>query len=735
MARTFSLDLPAELVSLEVEGDRLRAECGERDFVMQPPELNLARVALADYDEFEGSTFEERLRASLTELGELTFFDPLEIEVDGRSCLLQQAEVVWDWPDRQAKVFYLIGALPLDQTSAYLMRAFCEVGHKPEFVPLFMDAFRSLRRVRQFRVDGNQLAGHLEAEISELDHALAVSLTAPAAGLPADLSEEDLVGFRLRAHGIYRRGVPVGVFEFDLGYCEDLGISLSNEGWNYSLEFTGSLTLGGGWLRLEGHLTAPLASAPRYEILIAQPFELAPLDWSVYRFGTLAETDGADPASVCHLELEGEDTIGNFANLRSLRLRRGEGPLPAVLSNLTQLESLEVWDRPLTTLPDLSRLTRLHRVSLNHCDLATTPASLWRLPRLTYLNLEYNRLTELPAAVDLPELISLELANNLLTTLPEQLALAPKLEFLSLEENPLESLPTAYNEVKTLDLSMEDKLRLLDFSYPGLEPWDDSVYWVQADPELVADWKARIAEAGFEEQSDALCALARKSVSLEPLEEAAATVGCTRFGGWPDLPASIAYPRFVHHEQEYAFEFIAQLDCAELASLQAYLPRQGHLYFFIDTVHQLTPLVLYSLEQPVSGAGTALTAEDFFDFSSPPSTPHRVEAWQNASLPNTWAPEFIEDQDLFEEMIDCLVGEDPLRCHELNSYVFTQHESPELQAALALRGNPEDWMVLLKVGSLGGFNWGDAGELFFVIHKSALQKCDFSRVYCNLESS
>ncbi|MGE0494911.1 MAG: DUF1963 domain-containing protein [Vulcanimicrobiota bacterium] len=735
-ARTFCFDLPAPFAVVELEGDVLRAECTERPFLMQPPELNLARVALADYDEFAGESFDERLRASLSDLGDLTFFDPLELEVEGRPCTFHQAEVVWAGPERQAKVFYLIGARPIDSSSAYLMRAFCEVEHKPEFVPLLLSAFGSLRRARQFRIDGKELQGRLDAEISELDHALAASLTASTAGLSSELAEEDLAGFRLRAYGIHHHGLPAGTFGFDLGYCDDLGISLRNEGWNFALEFCGQLVMEGGWLRLEGHLTGPMESAPRFEVLIQQPFEPANLDWSNYRFGGLAEAGGADPRQVCHLELDGEDDIGRFLYLRSLRLRRGEGPLPPVLSNLVELESLEVWDRTLPGLPDLSRLTRLQSLSVNHCQLPATGPSLWRLPNLAYLSLEYNCLTEVPAEVDLPELVSLELSHNLLTTLPERLATQPKLEFLSLEENPLESLPEPYNQVKTLDLSVEDKLRLLDYSYPGLEPWDDSVFWVQSDAELMEEWKARITEAGFEEQSEMLCALARKSVSLEPAEEGDAwEVGCTRFGGWPDLPATLEYPRFVSHEQEYAYEFVAQLDCARLAPLQDYLPRQGHLYFFLDTIHQLAPLVIYTREAPVTGTRFQLGAKDFFDFPSPPSQPHRVEAWQNASLPNSWSPELGDDQGLFEEMIDCLVGEDPLRCHELNSYVFTALETPELQAALALRGNPEDWMVLLKVGSLGEFNWGEGGELFFVIHKSALAACDFSRIYCNFESS
>lgn len=48
----------------------------------------------------------------------------------------------------------------------------------------------------------------------------------------------------------------------------------------------------------------------------------------------------------------------------------------------------------------------------------------------------------------------------------------------------------------------------------------------------------------------------------------------------------------------------------------------------------------------------------------------------------------------------------------MNNHGFTQHEAPELQASLALKGNPEDWVILLTVTSSGDMQWGDAGDIF-----------------------
>ena len=71
----------------------------------------------------------------------------------------------------------------------------------------------------------------------------------------------------------------------------------------------------------------------------------------------------------------------------------------------------------------------------------------------------------------------------------------------------------------------------------------------------------------------------------------------------------------------------------------------------------------------------------------------------------------------------------------MNNHGFTQHEAPELQASLALKGNPEDWVILLTVTSSGDMQWGDAGDIFYVIHKSDLAKQNFRKVFVTLESS
>ncbi|MEO0813541.1 MAG: DUF1963 domain-containing protein, partial [Myxococcota bacterium] len=99
----------------------------------------------------------------------------------------------------------------------------------------------------------------------------------------------------------------------------------------------------------------------------------------------------------------------------------------------------------------------------------------------------------------------------------------------------------------------------------------------------------------------------------------------------------------------------------------------------------------------------------------------------------------LEDDDDFLEVAQEVFGE-PLRDRYefdigVGTYGFTQHEDPEHSASLVRKGAPEDWVILYHVKSRGDFQWGDAGDLFFVIHKSDLAQRDFSRVFCTMESS
>ena len=213
------------------------------------------------------------------------------------------------------------------------------------------------------------------------------------------------------------------------------------------------------------------------------------------------------------------------------------------------------------------------------------------------------------------------------------------------------------------------------------------------------------------------------------------------------------YPRHTDADgSTRPMQFIAQLDCAQLAPLQRYLPRTGVLYFFISDQEDLAPRVFH-YDGPRDALQTAadLTRDAAqIDGMEDGSLPYRASAAAWISVPHFYSDEAyyqgaaegldgLEDAyELVEALRDRLAAQSTVQpVHGVNSHVFKQHDTPLSEAANRLRGRAEDFMVLLRVASdpHPGFCFWDAGELYFVIHKSDLAKRDFSNVYCGLESS
>ncbi len=587
------------------------------------------------------------------------------------------------------------------------------------------------------------------------------------------------VGFRLTVSTICQGGVPQGEFRFVDGKSENHDIYLWDDGFDYPLEFNGLVEFKQGWVGLVGVLKPSWDRNPQFRIEIAKKIDVAKLNWSNYRFKSLQEIEGIDPQSVRYLELSNPDfrvlppQITSLTGLRSLTIHRinpdwndnSPGPqleLTEQLSRLTKLDYLSIFGFSLAPLPDsIGKLKNLNSLHLSNCSLSSTPNSLWQLPKLSLLALDRNQLRELPESIQLKQLTSLDLSDNLLPTLPAQLGELPLLGSLKLKGNPLSQLPVSFKTVAEVDLSIEEKIRLLDFHYQGadgrgLTPWDDSHFECETREAKLLALPASLQKSLKAEQLEALLFLVKKEIFLcHHQAETYENTGNTRFGGWPDLPKSWTYPRWEQQEDgqsvSYCMEFIAQLNCAELASYQSFLPRQGILYFFLSSVQEFQARALYASEalcrELCSGKSLNFESGDFYDFAEPPYEAFNITVEARATLPNFYSASSnsyrfrersspLGDQpEILEQIDDQLSDQEKISSHSLNAHVFTQNESPEHQAALAFGGYPQDWVVLLKVASLGSFQWWDAGELFFVIHKSDLAKGDFSNVFCSLESS
>ena len=238
----------------------------------------------------------------------------------------------------------------------------------------------------------------------------------------------------------------------------------------------------------------------------------------------------------------------------------------------------------------------------------------------------------------------------------------------------------------------------------------------------------------------------------------------------PDLPASAEYPCYrsmgERGDRCYAYEFITQIDCAEVAHLQHFLPREGRLYFYLSTVEDLLgdvelhyPVCLVHfdespVDQLVPCSELSFEAKDYYDLDGPCyraetfltpsetvlSAPSFYSIHQNESLFEPVlkslgidAAAFFEDGDeLFDHLDATFDAFMPDDAHYLGGYGASQDEFPIVQAANARGGNPIDWQLLLTVRSRGTMHWGNTGDLHFAIHKGDLAKRDFSRVWVGM---
>ena len=627
---------------------------------------------------------------------------------------------------------------------------------------------------------------HLDINISEssirLDKELWWKLEADIPGYDTTehghLASYQRVGLQIRFAGIHHNGIPTATFTYQCSKSTTTNSYLWSNGWDYTLKFSGQITLQENWILLVGNLVNEFnTNAPSYPIECCYKIPNISLDWSNYRFLSLEETASAAPQSIQSLTLATEKLIEfpqqilQFTNLKELSISDTDYTtpnqdktvleIPSDISKLTQLEKLTLVNIAILSLPNgIAQLKNLTLVYINNSLLeGELPSCLLQLPKLKYLSLQYNLLQSCQDEIQLPLLENLNLRGNSFQTLPVALAEQPQLKNIDLEENPWIVLPEKFNQIQQIGLSMTDKKKLFDYQYKGADgkgtiPFDHTIFGAQYYPSLQQRLLDHLPKEWHTYQ-DGLLSLAKASIALAPsAPDSYTTKGNSRFGGLPDLPVDIPYPTFTNYYKETAgYQFIAQLNCSDLAPYQNYLPREGLLYFFIENQENFNCKVIYyeGDYQQLKSASTLDITEDFIDDDGGIYTPFCVSINNYVSIPHFYADdhlyqnaaaslvdlEELDDYEMIPAFQEKLYPTDTKPIHGINEFVFKQHDSPEIEAAHKHKGNVEDWITLLRVSSdnQSGFCFWDAGEIYFVIHKSDLAKKDFSNVYYGLESS
>ncbi len=438
------------------------------------------------------------------------------------------------------------------------------------------------------------------------------------------------------------------------------------------------------------------------------------------------------------------ETLLELPRLHSLALGNNQiKELPQDFGRMTSLEYLNLSQNELTGLPDsFGQLRQLKTVVLSYNALQHVPDSLGNLTAATSLHLDVNRLTSLPESLGhLAALEVLRLNSNKLVRLPASLQNLPLLRCIHLENNAFTELPSWLAEKPDLEVTIESTKRSLfsDWSYPHsplpvVKELQTLDLWVQRDSPEYAAVTGSLAESGLTTFTERVLKLTRTAIKITTTEpDDYSQPGGSRFGGFPDLESPEQYPQT--HGQYWSF--LGQINLAEIAHLNRWLPRTGLLCFFMDSSERLNGQVLYLEGEPESletvrhhgGEELVDSSDDYTEnayrlhfeaaVSPPMSAQFKDLTWKEKEPYDDWHMKLVQPQ------------------HEMNGYTFTQHESPQEQAADQRRGQPEEWVPLLQLGadSQVGFQFWDAGTITFCIHQEDLRRADFSRVHLSLESS
>ena len=271
-----------------------------------------------------------------------------------------------------------------------------------------------------------------------------------------------------------------------------------------------------------------------------------------------------------------------------------------------------------------------------------------------------------------------------------------------------------------------------------------------------ASFVERLEAAGLGARAEALTGLVRPSIRLRPSppdEQAGQRAGATRLGGVPDLPPSTAWPA----HRDVPQSFVAQIDLAEAHPFDrdALLPDRGLLSFFYDSEQRV-----WGFDPAERGAWAVVhTPEDVEiaprDFPTdlpegsrfspvplrpepettyPPLESSELEALGlSAKEREAYAEVWLALQELAEgegatvhRLLghpDPIQGDMQLECQLVTHGLYCGDPSGYRDPrAEELRPGAVDWRLLLQIDSEedAGTMWGDAGCIYFWLHREAL---------------
>ena len=279
--------------------------------------------------------------------------------------------------------------------------------------------------------------------------------------------------------------------------------------------------------------------------------------------------------------------------------------------------------------------------------------------------------------------------------------------------------------------------------------------------------QARLSAAGLSGVAETILGMVRPCYRIErtPTTEESLPIGTSRFGGLPDAPEGFEWPALTGGKTPEAMEFVGQIRLQDLPNpVPERLPLQGLLSFFtrwsesrVFFYPEGTPLErVASPNPPVAPAPTGLFKSLLAELTRNPDPHHTYRPCALEFVPGLSLPDggsaLIEQLTLSradaESYIESVL-EHPGTQHQMFGYSSPVQNEMELECDFLRRqqdvqwNSPpdrfisatRDWVLLLQVDTDDykegpGWMWGDAGMVYFWIHRDDLVELAFDKVIC-----
>ena len=305
--------------------------------------------------------------------------------------------------------------------------------------------------------------------------------------------------------------------------------------------------------------------------------------------------------------------------------------------------------------------------------------------------------------------------------------------------------------------------------YADPEVWRRFLVERNVDPALAAAW------AGHARSNIRLIPSAASEDNTRP--------GTSKLGGWPDLPAGVAWPtrgpyRYARRKDEDAYRppeaweaqplsFLAQINLADVAEAgcDLPLPKAGLLLFFYES--EVQPWGFDPLDAPGSRVllvKAETTIRRQVETAAASSRVRPLQLHPNQGLPDWgWLQDENEgnsqfNQEAFHEELEKLSDEDAreisfdghmfggwpasiqhpmeLECEMVRHGIFAgEPEGYADPRVPAMRGSAKDWRLLLQLNSDDDLDWmwGDEGKIYYWCREDDIAQGRFDRAWTILQ--